>query len=304
MTGFLNLPANTVKISKLINYLPVLGRSGVIRFTDFESETELPFIDGVVIGALPHKFSLVSLEFLNRRFVSNLYGINVPKQIEYYQKEPLWEEVDSFLIDVEELFSFLRENEFSGIIKIRNIVNHSVSYVFMEGGLVVAAESNGYKGRAVLVDIIHDLTMYHSKISVYKVSHELMALYFSLYRHIHTTTDFEQVKDIIKNLDISVVQIVSKYDTELVFDIFIDSYKPSNNDVVFFEIYNIYRLATTIPKSEYTDINRSAKMLRKFRESKPVRIRLSCPVCCSTVSMFDKICPVCGTALIPDGGVL
>lgn len=295
-----NMPAQILKIGKLINYLPILGISGVIKFFEIDDDNikELPFIDGVIQGEIPAKFSTVSVDIYHRRFVSNLYNIPLTKQIEYYDKEPLWEEIDSFLIDIRELFLFLKEIEFTGFIKIRDIINHSISFVFLESGMLIAAEKNSYKGRAILVDILEELANHHCKISVYKTSHEHLSLYFSLYRHVYTTTDFNRVIDTIKNFDISVVQVVKEDDVELLFDIFIDSYQPENDKTIFYEIYNVYRLATHIPKSDYGDIKDAYTLVKNLHKARNVRIRLSCPVCCSTVSIFDTVCPVCGTTLI------
>lgn len=299
-----DIPAQVIKLGKLINYLPVTGLSGVMQFFDISGIKEVPFIDGLLYGEVPQKFSTLSMEIYHRRFVANFYNVPLQKQIEYYQREPIWEEIDSFLLDMKEMFHFLKDNEFTGLIKVRNIVDHTTSFIFMESGLIIAAERDGYKGRAVLIDILDDMINYHCKISVYRVNHEQLSLYFSLYKHIQTTTDFNKVKDIIKNLDISVIQIVKRDDIDLLFDIFIDSYQPDYNDITFYEVYNIYRLATTIPKSDYNDLKETtSSILNKIRKKEFARIRLSCPVCCSTVSMFETVCPVCGTVLINREGI-
>lgn len=293
-----NMPAQVLKIGKLINYLPILGISGVIKFVGLEKIEEVPFIDGIIHGKIPTNYSTVSVDTYHRRFISNFYNIHLEKRIEYLYKEIIWDEIDSFLLDLREMFLFLKEIEFTGFIKIRNIVTHSVSFVFLENGMLVAAEKDGYRGRAILIDIVEEIHNNHCKIGVYKVDHENLSLYFSLYRHVYTTTDYNQVLDIIKNLDMSVIQVIQKDDVNLVFDIFIDNYEPPKEDIVFYEIYNIYRLANNIPKMEYKDIKDASSILRKLDRHKPARIRLSCPVCCSTVSMFDTVCPVCGTLLI------
>lgn len=282
-----------IEISRLDNILTILrqhGFNGVIQLKRFGEIVNIPIVDGDVYGGIHHEFLLFSVYKATKNFIINYFQLPLNLNIEYRQTEPVWLNLESFGMNLKELFRKLERMGLTGYIKVRNKIKRKDSFIFLNMGTVVAGESAGLKGTGVIEDIILQMKEYPCDINVFSLSYEELSVYLSKLRYVTSTKKVEVAKEIISDFDFYYIQLSKPESIEG----FLDVDHISNFDSLgYLEIYRIERFITELKE---IDVYNYLSDFDKINVVKPqdLSILYFCPACWSVISSTDKICQNCG----------
>lgn len=282
------------EVSRFDNILVVLKQhsfSGVLQLKKFGDTTNIPLVDGKVYGDIDDDFLLFSLYRASKNFVINYFQLPLKLTIQYRETDPVWLNLESFGMNLKELFRKIEKMGLTGFIKVRNRIKRKDSYIFLNSGYVVAGESDNFKGTGVIESIITEIKDYPCDINIYSVSAEELTIYLSKWKHISTTDRLEIVKDLVQDMDFYYVQISTPESTVGFVDLDNIFHVCKDRDS-YFEVYKIEKLITEFKE---IDIHSYLSDFDKINVIKPqdLSILYFCPACWSQISSKDTVCPNC-----------
>lgn len=283
------------EVSNFDNILMVLRQhsfNGVLQLKNFGEVINIPIIDGQVHGSMDDDFMLFSLYRASKNFIINYFQLPLKLSIQYRDTEPVWLNLESFGMNLKELFRKLEKMGLTGYIKVRNRIKRKDSYIFLNSGYVIAGESEGFKGTGVIENIVKDIKDYPCDVNVYSVSSEELTVYLSKWKYVSTTKDPEIVKELVQDMEFYYVQLSTPENVTGFLDI--DSVYQSNQDShSYFEVYKIDKLITEFKE---VDIYNYLSDFDKINVIKPqdLSILYFCPACWSQINSDDQVCPNCG----------
>lgn len=279
-------------IAKFDNILMVLRQhsfSGVIQLKSFGDVSNIPMVDGELFGDINGDFLLFSVYRANKNFVINYFQLPLDLRIQYRESEPVWLNLESFGMNIKELFKKIERMEITGFIKIRNRIKKRYSYIFLLNGIVISGEMDGLRGVVVLEKILTEIKEFPCDINIFSVTAEELSIYLSKYRYIITMNDLETLGSMMGDGQIYYLQVVSPEYTEGFFSL--EELPTLENK--FVELYRIDKLITEFNQ---VDIYRYIKDVDKINVVKPqdLAILFFCPACWSQITSSDVVCPNCG----------
>lgn len=283
------------EVSNLDNILLVLKQhsfNGVLQLKNFGEVTNIPIIEGQVYGSVDEDFLVFSLYRSSKNFIINYFQLPVKLSIQYRETEPVWLNLESFGMNLKELFRKLEKMGLTGYIKVRNRIKRKDSYIFLNSGYVIAGESEGFKGVGVIENIIGEIKDYPCDVNVYSVSSEELTVYLSKWKYVSSATSPEIVDELVQDMDLYYIQLSTPESVAGFVDIQ-DIYHLSHDTPSYFEVYRIEKL---ISEFKEVDIYNYLSDFDKINVIKPqdLSILYFCPACWSQINSDDQVCPNCG----------
>ncbi|MCX7738612.1 MAG: hypothetical protein N2Z80_04265 [Hydrogenothermaceae bacterium] len=280
-------------ISKFDNILKVLRQhnfNGVIQLRSFGDVINIPVVEGETLNNIPDDFLVFSVYRASKNFIINYFQLPLDLTIQYRETEPIWVNLESFGMNIKELFKRIEKMGITGFVKVRNRIRRKHSYIFLLNGAVIAGESDGLKGVGVLEKVISEIRDYPCDVNIFSISPEEFSIYLSKRRYIMTLKDRDTLSEMMNDEHIYYLQVVYPEYTEGYLSM---EDLPPESKRGFIELY---RIDSVITKFNEVDIYKYINEFDRINVIKPqdLGILFFCPACWSQIGSSDQVCPNCG----------
>lgn len=284
---------NLEKVLELLKYKKF---NGVLELKSFDGVVEYPIIEGELNKKYFKDFDVFSVYKTNKNFLIHYFRLNEIPSILYYEKEPVWVNLDSINMNIYEFFKKLQNLPLTGFVKVYNRIHFSKSFIFFYMGEAVAGKKDSILTPSVLEDIIHDMKNYPCEVGTFTVPDEILIFYLAKVRYIITLEKYEDLFEVIDKNKMYFIQSINP--NEVGFGIFDGDFVFQSDNFqkcFYYEIYEVIKLPEKIQGVDIFDFMSKSDTLniKSLKDYQGV-ITYFCPACWSVIKEEDKICPNCG----------
>ena len=284
---------NLEKVLELLKYKKF---NGVLELKSLDGVVEYPIIEGELSKRYSANFDVFSVYKTNKNFLIHYFKLTEIPSILYYEKDPVWVNLESINMNIYEFFKKLQNLPLTGFVKVYNRINFSKSFIFFYLGDVIAGKKNNILTPSIIEDIIHDMKNYPCEINTYAVPDEILIFYLAKVRYVITLEKYEDIFEFVDSSKMYYIQSISPNEVGFgVFDGSIVFQSDNFKDGFYYEIYEVIKLPEKLQGIDISNFvsNIDTLNIKSLKEYQGV-ITYFCPACWSVIKEEDKICSNCG----------